>query len=341
VKNLLKRRSLIFFVSVSTLGGIVFAIVVSSIIARIFNISLDKLPGTFLMIFCGSIGGFAAIVVNRLLLKPISVLSKKMSEVSSGNFEVRLDEKSAKITEIEEIYTSFNLMAAELGATETIQSDFVSNVSHEIKTPLSAIEGYATLLQDSGCTEEEKEQYIEKILFNTRRLSELVGNILLLSKIENRSIEPMPTSFRLDEQIRQSIMLYESGWTEKNIELDVDMDEITYSCDKGLLVHVWNNLISNAIKFSPVGGTIRIRLEENNNIIRFIIDDEGHGISPNAQKHIFDKFYQEDSSHKQDGNGLGLALVSRILDTMRGEVTTENLTPRGCRFTVTLPIHRQ
>ncbi len=340
MKNLLKRRSLIFYVSLSSLGGIVFAIVVSSIIARIFHISLDKLPGTFLMIFCGSIGGFAAIVINRLLLKPISVLSKKMSEVSSGDFEVRIDEKKAVVTEIEEIYTSFNLMTAELGVTETIQSDFVSNVSHEIKTPLSAIEGYAMLLQDSSCTEEEKEQYIEKILFNTRRLSELVGNILLLSKIENRSIEPMPSTFRLDEQIRQSIMLYESKWTEKGIELEVDLEEITYSCDKGLLVHVWNNLISNAVKFNPVGGTVKIRLEKMDEKIIFVIEDEGPGISPDAQKHIFDKFYQEDSSHKQDGNGLGLALVRRILDNMRGDVKTENLTPKGCRFTVTLPAHR-
>lgn len=337
MKRLFKQRGLLFYVSLISSGAIIIAILVAAIIAKVFDISLNTVPGMFVLLLCASIVGAVSVFINRLLLKPISELSKKMTEVSSGNFDARLEESGVLISEIRDIYSSFNLMAAELGATETIQSDFVSNVSHEIKTPLSAIEGYVTLLQDSDCSDEEKKQYIEKILFNTERLSELVGNILLLSKIENRSIEPKSATFRLDEQIRQSIMLLEQKWEEKELELDVDMESVTFKCDKGLLLHVWNNLISNAVKFSPRGGTIKIRLTENDDRILFIIDDEGPGISQNARKHIFDKFYQEDSSHKQDGNGLGLALVKRILDTLRGDVTTENLTPKGCRFSVTLP----
>ena len=276
-----------------------------------------------------------AVLINSFFLKPIDKLSESMKKVSGGDFSIRLKENS-KIKEIGELNRSFNSMTADLGATEVLQSDFVSNVSHEIKTPLNAIEGYATLLQDSDSTDEERKRYTEKILFNTRRLSELVGNVLIISKLESGAVDINKEDFRLDEQVRQSIMLLEPKWVEKDIEFDIELDEIVYHGDKTLLLHVWNNIIGNAIKFSPFAGLITIRLESSRDEIIFYVDDCGAGIEESAKKHIFDKFYQADSSHKQEGNGLGLALVKRIVDMFEGTITAENLPECGCRFKVVL-----
>lgn len=291
---------------------------------------------------CGislTVGFVFAFFVNGMILRPISRLSDAMSQVAEGNFDTRLQApRFIKIKEIKNIYDSFNLMSAELGATEILQSDFVSNVSHEIKTPINAIEGYAALLQSDEDPPEVKSEYVDKILFNTHRLSELVGNILLLSKLDNSAIQTNRTSFRLDEQIRRSIMTLEPKWTEKDTEFDVDMDCVTMNGNDSLLMHVWNNLIDNAVKFSPQAGLITIRLTKQNNNAVFTIEDEGEGISEESKKHIFDKFYQGDSSHKENGNGLGLALVKKILSVCNGDITVENLPEKGCRFTVILPL---
>ena len=182
----------------------------------------------------------------------------------------------------------------------------------------------------------EQEEYIDKILFNTRRLSHLAGNILLLSKIEHQSIQTRQNWYRLDEQIRQSIVLLEPDWSKKEIEFDVDMVDVEYMGNESLISHVWDNLLSNSVKFSPVGGTIHIRMVPEGKKILFSIENEGPWISEDALKHIFDKFYQEDSSHKQEGNGLGLALVKQILNLCKGSITAENIPDGGCRFTVTL-----
>ena len=230
---------------------------------------------------------------------PVLKLEKAMQQVAEGDFSVRL--KTGKhLKEIQDIYSNFNLMVQELEATEILQTDFVSNVSHEFKTPISAIEGYATLLQDSDMPiSEEQEQYIDKILFNTGRLSHLAGNILLLSKIEHQAIQTRQNWYRLDEQIRQSIVMLEPKWSEKELEFDVDMVDVEYLGNENLICHVWDNLLSNAIKFSPCGGTIYIRMMPEGEKIRFSIENEGPQIREDSMKHIFDKFYQCDSSHKQ------------------------------------------
>lgn len=243
-----------------------------------------------------------------------------------------------ELKEVKDIYDSFNLMVKELGATETLQTDFISNVSHEFKTPINAIEGYASLLQEHQQTQEEQNEYIEKILFNTRRLSSLTGNILLLSKINTQSIKPQRTSFRLDEQVRQAILALEQKWTEKNIDLDVELDKIQYSGYEYLLFHVWTNLIDNAIKFDPPDGMICLRMRQSGGSVIFTIEDNGPGINPEEQERIFHKFYQSDSSRKMDGNGLGLSLVKQIVELSGGAVCVENLPEAGCRFTVQLPL---
>ncbi|MBR2467140.1 MAG: HAMP domain-containing histidine kinase [Clostridia bacterium] len=303
----------------------------SDIFTELLHIPLEA----WIIIFGLIIGSTLAFVLNRLLLFPIRQLDEAMEEVAKGNFKIRLDERS-HYRDIEHIYKNFNLMTRELEANEMLKSDFISNVSHEIKTPITAIEGYAMLLQDSADRSSDDAKYVEKILLNTGRLSELVGNILLLSKLDNQNIDSKAEEFSLDEQIRQSIVLLEPKWEKKSLDFDVELEEVTYRATPGIMMHVWNNLIGNAVKFTPEGSTVRIFLKAKSDNITFTVEDCGPGIDEDAKARIFDKFYQCDSSHKSEGNGLGLALVKRILDIYGGEITTENL-PEGCRFTVTLP----
>lgn len=298
--------------------------------------ALASLPTTAWVVIIGIIIGIPiSIFVNRSLLSPIRRLSDAMNLVGKGSFDIQISTK-APFGDIEDIYRNFNLMTRELAANEILKTDFVSNVSHEIKTPITAIEGYAMLLQGSENLSEEEAEYVEKILASSKRLSELVGNVLLLSKIDNQAIETKTEKFSLDEQIRQSILMLEQKWSEKGIELDVELEPIQYEGNRGLTLHVWNNLIGNAIKFTPEGSTLTIRLLKTEVGIVFTVDDEGEGVSEAAMSHIFDKFYQADSSHKQEGNGLGLSLVKRIADTVGGSIEVQNLEPRGCRFKVSI-----
>ncbi len=290
-----------------------------------------------LLIVSTIVGVVVTYFVSKQFFNPIKKLRQAIDRVADGDFSVRLEAEEYSSKEIQEIFAGFNLMAHELSSTEILQTDFVSNVSHEFKTPINAIEGYATLLQDTdGITAEEREQYAEKILFNTQRLSSLVGNILLLSKIGNQAIPANKSTYRLDEQIRQTILLLEPEWTKREVEFDIDMDDTFVFGNENLLHHVWYNLIGNAIKFGPNGGTVRISLKKADGITVFTVEDGGPGIAEDAKKHIFDKFYQGDSSHKQEGNGLGLALVKKILDAVGGTVDAENLDGGGCRFIVRL-----
>ena len=286
----------------------------------------------FSVILCGVLGW----LISALFFEPITRLSHAMRKVGGGDFSVRL-ETTSRIREVRDTYDNFNLMTQELGATEIVQTDFVSNVSHEFKTPINAIEGYATLLQ-SGPQTADQALYVEKILLNTRRLNELVSNILLLSRVDNQAINTNRAQYRLDEQVRQAIVLLEPKWVQKDLELDVDLDALEYIGNESLLLHVWVNLIDNAIKFDPPCGLLRLRLLRQDNRAVFTVEDSGPGIAPEAQQHIFDKFYQADSSRMAEGNGLGLALVKRVLDVCGGSVYVENLPEAGCRFTVTLPL---
>ena len=321
------------------LSDLLLVLLISWIVAKLgkyLRLPIDVPDLVWFYIVSIFLGGLIAFYLSNLFLKPLVNLSHAMRQVAQGDYSVRLHTDKG-LKEIRAINANFNLMAKELGATEILQTDFVSNVSHEFKTPISAIEGYATLLQGSEeSLGEEQNLYIEKILTNTRRLSTLVRNILLLSRIDNQAIVTGQSSFRLDEQIRQSILLMEPEWVKKDIEFDVELDKVIYYGNESLLYHVWNNLLGNAIKFSPVGGQILMHLRQEEGQVVFVIEDEGCGISLEEQKHIFDKFYQGDNSHKEEGNGLGLALVGKILKVSRGEIRVENRSEKGCRFTVTL-----
>ena len=307
------------------------------LLQRYLGITLDIPIYVWAILFSVIFGGAITNYITHSFIDPITHLGNAMKEVAGGNFQVTVS-CTSKLKEVKDIYDSFNLMVKELGATETLQTDFISNVSHEFKTPINAIEGYASLLQEHQQTQEEQNEYIEKILFNTRRLSSLTGNILLLSKINTQSIKPQRTSFRLDEQVRQAILSLEQKWAEKNIDLDVELDKIQYSGYEYLLFHVWTNLIDNAIKFDPPDGMICLRMRQSGGSVIFTIEDNGPGINPEEQERIFHKFYQSDSSRKMDGNGLGLSLVKQIVELSGGAVCVENLPEAGCRFMVQLPL---
>lgn len=280
---------------------------------------------------------FSTHAVSKYFFSPLKELSNAMEKVAEGDFSVRLESKS-KAKEIQEVYSGFNMMASELQSIEILKTNFISDVSHEIKTPACAIEGYATLLSGAENLGGEQEEYVSKILFNTRRLSTLTGNILLLSKLENQSIPTNRTRFSVDEQIRQAIVGLEALWEKKKIEFDADMDLVEYFGCESLMYHVWSNLLSNAIKFSPDGGTVKIAIERGDGVIDVSVADSGPGISDEAKKHIFDKFYQADTSHKTEGNGLGLALVKEILAMEEGEIFVDSGSEGGAKFTVRLKV---
>ena len=275
--------------------------------------------------------------MSKMFFNLIKELRRGMEKIADGKFDTRI-ETSSSSKELQELFAGFNLMANELEATEILQTDFVSNVSHEFKTPINAIEGYAMLLQD-GQRSEEQALYVKKILLNTRRLSELVGNVLLLSKVDHQAIDGNTSRFRLDEQIRSALLLLESKWTERETEFDVELESIEFTGNESMLLHVWSNLIDNAIKYGPRGGLITLHLREEAGQAVFTIEDCGPGIPESHQPHIFDKFYQVESSRTAEGNGLGLALTKRVLDVCGGTIAVENLPAAGCRFTVKLPLN--
>ena len=327
------RKRMTFMVAAEILVCVVLSYGLSTFLNNIFNIKIPILIE--LIVPSLIIGSLVTAFMSKWFFDPIKELSHAMEKVADGDFTVRLETRSSS-KEVREIYSGFNLMTSELNAIEILQTDLVSNVSHEFKTPINAIEGYSMLLQDNENLSEEQKQYVDKIIFNTKRLSTLVGSILLLSKIENQSIPINRTSYRLDEQIRQSIVALEPAWSQKDIEFDVEMDSIEYTGNENMMHHVWDNLIGNAVKFNPECGIVRIRLSKRSEGVVFTVEDSGPGISDEAKKHIFDKFYQGDSSHKDEGNGLGLALVKKILAASDGEISAENLDGGGCRFTVIL-----
>lgn len=283
------------------------------------------------------IGTGLARMAGSRLLSPIIKISDAAQEIAKGNFSVRLSETS-RICEIHSMTISFNHMAQELSNIELMRNDFINNVSHEFKTPLSAIEGYATLLQSPGLSEEKRRLYTSKIIYNTKRLSSLTGNILQLSHLEAKELPLEKTLFSLDEQLREIILMFENQWTHKNLHLDIDLDTVTFYGSSELLSQVWQNLIDNAVKFTDPDGCIRISLRSHSKEVSVTVADDGPGIPEAAKDRIFEKFYQGDPSHGSKGNGLGLALVKKIVALHAGEVSVDSKEGQGCVFTVTLPI---
>lgn len=290
-----------------------------------------------LFVLSTCIASVLAYYVNIHIMKPIINMSKASKEVAKGNFNIRLNDDS-NIEEIRITAKNFNNMVTELNSIETLRDDFIANVSHEFKTPLSAIEGYTMLLQEEDLPAELKREYIKKITDSTHRLSSLAGNILLISKLDNRSFNEKVSEFRLDEQLREAILSHELTWDKKKLELDIELEEVKYRGEEPLLLQVWLNLIGNACKFTPEGGRICVKLTTYTDRAEVTVSDNGPGIDASAQKHIFEKFYQADTSHKSEGNGLGLALVKKIVEKCNGSIEVKSEPGKGSEFKVTLAL---
>jgi len=272
----------------------------------------------------------------RSKLRPMNDLVKGMHEVSQGDFSVRVEGEHMP-GDMGELVRSFNHMSCELGSLELFRKDFINNFSHEFKTPIVSIRGFAKQLERDDLTEEQRREYISIIVSESDRLANMSSNVLLLTKLENQTIVTDKTVYRLDEQLRNCILLLEKQWSEKNIDLDVDLDEADFRGNEEMVAHIWVNLLSNAIKFSPEGGLLGVMLKKAEDMLVVRVSDRGEGMDKETQMRIFEKFYQGDTAHATEGNGLGLSLVKRIVDLCGGEVTVESEPGRGTTFEVKLP----
>lgn len=271
--------------------------------------------------------------------RPTNKIIEAGRKITNGDFSVRIP----PLTSIEsndpfnEIAECFNKMAQELSSTETLRTDFVANVSHELKTPLSIMQNYGSLLSQPKLDDEKRIEYAKGVVDASKRLANLITNILKLNKLENQQITPAFEKYNLSEQVCECLLDFEDAWEKKEINIQTDIEEDIYiSSDKEMLSLVWNNLFSNAIKFNINGGTLSLSIKREGEYAIVKISDTGCGISPQVGKHMFDKFYQGDTSHATQGNGLGLALVKRVVDITGCDISVESEVGRGTTFTVKL-----
>ncbi len=286
------------------------------------------------------IGVLMSFVIGNTVLHPLWELVKATKRVAAGDYtaEIKMGfSEKHTIRELSQLIKNFNGMSTELRNTELFRKDFISNFSHEFKTPLASIRGFARQLYEGELSAEQQKEFAKIILDETEYLSDLSANIMLLTSLENKDIVSEKTTFNLDEQLRSCMLHLEPLWSEKDIEIDMEqMEEISIHWNEQILAHVWNNLFDNAVKFTPVGGTIRVTCRRQNDLVTVTVSDSGIGISPEALPHIFDKFYQEDSSHATKGCGLGLSLVKRIVEMCGGTVEVTSSPEAGTTFTITL-----
>ena len=305
-------------------------------------ISTDRPSSPILpfLIQCGIIsictGTALALLFGRLALRPVNQLIRAIHDVAAGNFQTKIDLKHPK--EFRELAESFNQMTDELSGIEMLRSDFINNFSHEFRTPIMSILGFADLLRRKELTEPQRKEYLGIIISECRRLSELSANVLNLSKVESLTLLTDTECFNAGEQVRESILMLEQKWAQKKISFDLDIEEVCLVGNRSLLRQVWVNLVDNAVKFSPPSGTVSISVNESGGNFVFTIKDHGIGMNAETAERIFDKFYQGDASHATDGNGLGLPLVRKIISLHRGTVSVKNQAGKGSIFLVTLPL---
>ena len=277
-------------------------------------------------------------VVRRhyMVERPVRRIEAAARRIMAGDFSARV-ERTGPAGDFDDVIRYFDRMAEELAGVETLRTDFIANVSHELKTPLAVMQNYGAMLQQPGLTEAERVGYAKAITAASRRLADLVTNILKLDRLENQQIYPDKKTFDLGEQLCQCLVGFENTWEEKGIGIETDIaDGVSIRSDPELLSLVWNNLFSNALKFTEPGGTVGLALKQEGDLAVVTVYDTGCGIAPEVGKHIFEKFYQGDASHAAQGNGLGLALVKRVVDIMGGEIAVESEVGRGSTFTVRL-----
>ncbi len=298
-------------------------------------------PYSFILIILAIsslIGTVLASAFGVYYLRPLKQLIQGTKEVKKGNFKVQLEIGAEKPeNEMDLLMESFNEMVRELDGIELFRNDFINNFSHEFKTPIVSIRGFARQLQREDLTPEERMEYATIIAEESDRLAKLSTSVLELSKLENQQIPGERHEFYLDEQLRQCILLLEPSWSEKALDMIPELEEVKlYSCEE-ILMHVWKNLLSNAIKFTPEGGTVRVTLTATANDVTVSVSDSGIGMSEDVKNHIFEKFYQGDASHAKRGNGIGLSMAKRAVELCGGRICVESTPGLGSTFTVTLP----
>lgn len=283
-------------------------------------------------------------ILLRMMVRPIRQLVEATKKVAKGDFSVRVENEEAD-DEVAELVGSFNDMTRELGNNELFKKDFINSFSHEFKTPIVSIRGFAKQLQRDDLTDEQKSEYVQIIVRESERLTNMSANVLLLTKLENQEIMPDISSFSLDEQLREAILLLEKQWEDKDIELDLDLPYLMIAANEEMLSHVWINLIGNAIKFTERGGRLTVSCGMVGGKARVIVADNGIGMDEETCKRIFDKFYQGENtgsaqpSHSAEGNGLGLSLVKRIVELSHGSVTVKSRPGEGSTFIVEIPVN--
>jgi len=298
-----------------------------------------NLLGGYVLLMAALMTAFSAWLHHHNFSRPMRRLSAAARQVAAGDFSVRIApmRKDGKKDYVEVMFDDFNTMAEELGSIETLKNDFVSNVSHEIKTPLAIIMNTAALLQNQKLTDDEREEYTHTIISASKRLTSLVTNILKLNKLENQEIVSITEPYDLGEQLRECALAFVDLWEQKDLNFVADIDDdIRVCCDASMLEIAWNNLLSNAIKFTSPGGAIALKLKKEDGRAVVTVRDTGCGMDEKTGRRIFDKFYQGDTSRSQEGNGLGLTLVKRLIDLLGGDITVDSKLGEGSVFTVRL-----
>ena len=329
----------------------VFTIVVSSLLALslssfitsicgFFGVTLPKLFGVALKELLAPVitiifSCFTITLLSNTIVQPIIEINEATKKIAEGDFDIHLDHSYYE-DEFKQLAENFNLMVQELKNNEYLRKNFTSNVSHEFKTPVAIISGYCKLIDDDDIIPEERSEYCGVIQSECEKLTKLTANLLALSKLDNQSFLTDNDTFYLDEQIRQCIIHLEPKWSKKNIDFALDTDNILYTGSEALLAQVWTNLIDNAVKFSNNNGIITIRLHETETYIVATVEDRGVGMEEDTRLHIFDRFYQGDTSHKSEGNGLGLSIVKSIVEHSNGKIEVESTPGRGTTFKITL-----
>lgn len=335
-------RFLLFFVMVAfvlTCNMTLFLHLLSQNTDIVFtreNTTLAALFTFWNAVFLGCAFAIVNIIRRKIAIqRPIKKILEVTKKLTNGDFSTRI--KPMPSSDFNPVIMDLNKLAEELSSIETLRTDFISNVSHELKTPLAVLQNYGTLLEQPNLSDEKRLEYSKAIINNSAHLSALITNILKLNKLENQNITPNLEECCLSESICENLLAFENAWEEKNLEIETDIDSDVYlRTDPELLSVVWNNLFSNAIKFTDNGGKISVKLKDKGFYVEVEVADSGCGMDGNTIRRIFDKFYQGDTSHATKGNGLGLALVKRVIDLFKGEISVESTPGVGTKFTVKL-----
>lgn len=335
-----KRKAWVGVASFFLLVAVIMQIAILTydfIIKKTDNVALIAVLILVLIVILSTVITLIDYIRRKVMIeRPVRKILSATSRISKGDFSVRLVPTHSydKYDEFDVIMEDINILAQELGKNEVLKTDFVSNVSHELKTPLAIIQNYAKSLQNDNLDNETRQKYASTLVSASKRLSDLITNILKLNKLENQGIKPATEQTNVTELLAQTILQYEEVLESKNITLDCDFDDVVMDTIPSYLEIVFANLVSNATKFTPENGEINVVLKQKNEKIIFSVKDNGCGISNEVGARIFEKFFQADSSHSQQGNGLGLALVKKVVDNLGGEISVSSQLGKGTTFVV-------